>query len=141
MSGPRDKADGRGLQPATRIGLWSLVLWGGAAAGAAWAGPEAVGGVATGGAVTLCSYAIHLGLARSWAFGRRRRSARAYLWFLWLLKWPLVGSLLYVSLRTGFAAPGWICAGAGIVPVAATLFALRVLLRGTSFGPARGEAI
>ncbi len=139
MSGPRDRGTGRGLRVAARIGLWSLVLWTGAMAAAALAGPQALGGVAAGGALTLCSYAVHLALTRSWMSGRARRSARVYLWFLWLLKWPLVCAVLYAALSTNLAAPSWLCLGVGIVPIAATLFALYALLGGGGLGRAQGE--
>ncbi len=124
---------------AERIGLWSLALWAAATLGAAFAGRQAAGGVAAGGAIMLCSYALHLALARAWMRRGPGRSARVYLWFLWLLKWPIVVGVLWAVLSTGFASPAWPCAGTALVPAVATLFALRAAACRGRIAPAQGE--
>jgi hypothetical protein len=106
-------------------------VWAAAIIAAAPAGAAAATGVALGGGITLASLALHLSLAAQWR--RRlqpRRSARIYLWFLWLAKWPLVGTALWYCLTRGVASPVWVCVGAAVVPAVATALALRRAPRG-----------
>jgi hypothetical protein len=115
------------LGSVAKVGWWSLAVWSALVIGALVVGPTAAAGVALGGGMTLGFLALHLSLVRLWARPRRHWSARAYLWFLWLAKWPLVGTALWFCLKGGLVSPVWICAGAAIVPTVATLVAVRTL--------------
>jgi hypothetical protein len=139
MGGSLDRAGRWDLGLAERIGLWSLALWVAATLGAAFAGRQAAVGVAAGGAIMLCSYVLHLALARVWMRRGPGRSARVYLWFLWLLKWPIIVGVLWAVLSTGSASPAWLCAGTAVVPAAATLFALRAAACRSRLASAQGE--
>jgi len=117
------------------VAWWSLAVWLAAIVAALPAGAAAAGGIALGGGITLVSLALHLSLASQWGRPRqRRRSARIYLWFLWLAKWPLVGTALWYCLTRGMASPVWVCVGAAVVPAVATALALRSWPRGASGG-------
>ncbi len=116
------------LGPAERVGIWSAALWSAAVLLALPAGAGRALGLAIGGGFTLGFLALHLALARQWIAPTRRRSARVYLWAVWLVKWPAAGTLLYLAFRSGLADPAWLCLGAGIVPLVATVFAARALL-------------
>ena len=116
---------------------WSLALWLAAIAAAFPAGAAAARGVALGGAITLASLALHLALASRWGRQQQPRSARAYLWFLWLAKWPLVGTALWYCLTRGLASPVWVCVGAAVVPTVATALALRRWPEGARVPPER----
>ncbi|HUU55363.1 MAG TPA: hypothetical protein VMY87_10640 [Armatimonadota bacterium] len=129
------KLDRTSLGTAQRVGMWSAVVWSLAALAALGAGPGRALGLAVGGGITLGFFALHLALARQWIAPARRRSARIYLWFVWLVKWPASGTLLYLALTSGYADPVWLCLGAGIVPLVATVFALQMLLRGRARRP------
>lgn len=112
------------LRSVAKVGWWSLAVWAVAVAGALPIGANAAVGVLVGGGITLAFLALHLSLASLWARPRRHWSARAYLWFLWVAKWPLVGAALWYCLKAGVASPVWVCAGAALVPVVATVSAL-----------------
>ncbi len=127
MSGGGRESDWADLRPARRVLVWSLLVWSGLALAALALGPRAAAGVAVGGGIVLGSFAIHMGLARAWLGSERRRRARFYLWALWLVKWPLIAAILYVSIRTGFASPLWVCVGTAVVPLMATATAIRTL--------------
>ncbi len=127
MSGGGRRSDWGDLRPARRVWVWSLVVWLGLALAALALGPHAAAGVVVGGGIVLASFAIHMALARAWLGSDRRRGARWYLWALWLVKWPLIAAILYVSIRMGFASPVWVCAGAAVVPLMATATAIRTL--------------
>ncbi|MCJ7752237.1 MAG: hypothetical protein MUQ65_14315 [Armatimonadetes bacterium] len=129
------KLDRTDLGTAERVGMWSAAVWSLAVLAALTAGPGRALGLAAGGGITLGFFALHLALARQWTAPTRRRSARIYLWFVWLVKWPACGTLLYLALTSGWADPIWLCLGAGIIPLVATAFALRMLLRGRARRP------
>lgn len=129
------KLDRTGLGTAELVGMWSAVVWSLAVLAALGAGPGRALGLAAGGGITLGFFALHLALARQWIAPTRRGSARIYLWFVWLVKWPACGTLLYLALTSGRADPIWLCLGAGIVPLTATALALHMLLRGRGSRP------
>ena len=131
----KPKLDRTDLRMAERVGMWSAAVWSLAVLAALGAGPGRALGLAAGGGLTLGFFALHLALARQWIEPARRRSARVYLWLLWLVKWPAAATLLYLSLKSGWADPIWLCLGAGTVPLVATAFALRMLLRGRARRP------
>ena len=131
----KPKLDRTDLRMAERVGMWSAAVWSLAVLAALGAGADKALGIATGGGVTLGFFVLHLALARQWIAPTRRRSARIYLWFVWLVKWPACGTLLYLALTSGWADPIWLCLGAGIIPLVATAFALRMLLRGRARRP------
>ena len=115
------------------VAWWSFVVWLAGIGAALPAGAAPARGVALGGGITLASLALHLSLTSRWSRPRqRRRSARIYLWFLWLAKWPLVGTALWYCLTRGVASPAWVCVGAAVVPAVATALALRSWPRGAS---------
>ena len=128
----RDRMD---LRLAERVGLWSAALWSLAVLAALGAGTAQAFGLAVGGGFTLGFLALHLALARQWIAPSRRRSARIYLWLVWLVKWPAAGTLLYLALKSGLADPIWLCLGAGVVPLVATVFAARMLVLGRARRP------
>ena len=123
------------LGTAERVGMWSAAVWSLAVLASLGAGPSRAFGLAAGGAITLGFFALHLALARQWTAPSRRRSARIYLWFVWLVKWPACATLLYLALASASADPVWLCLGTGIVPLVATAFALRMLLIGRARRP------
>ena len=129
------KLDRTDLGTAERVGMWSAVVWSVAVLAALGAGPGRALGLAAGGGITLGFFALHLTLARQWIAPTRRRSARVYLWLLWLVKWPAAATLLYLALKSGWADPIWLCLGAGTVPLVATALALRMLLPGRARRP------
>ena len=129
-----------GLRLVEKVGWWSLALWSAALIGALRIGAPAALGLALGGGIMLGFLALHLSLARLWGRPKRRWSARAYLWFLWLVKWPVVGTALWFSLNSGQASPVWVCVGATLVPVVATLIAVRALAIASSEGAAHAGA-
>jgi hypothetical protein len=124
------KLDRIDLGTAERVGIWSAAIWSLSVLAALPAGPDKALGLAAGGGIILGFFALHLALARQWTAHPRPRFARIYLWFIWLLKWPACGLLLYLAIASGRAHPIWLCLGAGIVPLVATTLALRMLLRG-----------
>lgn len=121
------KSNRTDLRMAERVGVWSAAVWSLAVLATLGAGADKALGLAIGGGITLGFFVLHLALARQWIAPTRRRSARIYLWFVWLLKWPASGTLLYLALTSGWADPVWLCLGAGIVPLAATAVALSLL--------------
>jgi len=130
------KSNRTDLRMAERVGVWSAVVWSLAVLATLGAGADKALGLAIGGGITLGFFVLHLALARQWIAPTRRRSARIYLWFVWLLKWPASGTLLYLALTSGWADPVWLCLGAGIVPLAATAVALSLLPSTRTGGPA-----
>lgn len=129
------KSNRTDLRMAERVGMWSAALWSLAVLATLGAGADKALGIAIGGGITLGFFVLHLALARQWMAPARRRSARIYLWFVWLLKWPASGTLLYLALTSGWADPIWLCLGAGIVPLAATAVALSLLPSTRTGGP------
>ena len=117
------------------MGMWAAALWFLAVIAALGVGADKALGVAIGGGITLGFFRLHLALARQWLAPTRRRSARIYLWFVWLLKWPISGTLLYLALTSGWADPIWLCLGAGVVPLAVTAVALTLLPSSQAGGP------
>ncbi len=115
---------------ARSVGTWSLIAWLLVTAGLALADRSAAAGVACGGAASLGLFSLHRLLMPAWRHAQGRRKARRWLWAIWVVKWPLVGALLYLSLSVARAAPGWVCAGAGLVPAVATAMALRAAVWG-----------
>ena len=113
------------LDSVAKVGWWSLAVWVAAVLGALLLSAPAAGGVALGGGITLGFLALHLSLVGFWARPRPHWSARVYLWVLWLAKWPLIGTALWLCLRSGWVSPVWVCAGAAVVPVVATVMAAR----------------
>jgi hypothetical protein len=105
--------------------MWSLVIWVLATAVLVVGDRGAALGVACGGAVSVGLFSLHRSLVKMWCCAGLRGRARRWLWVIWVAKWPLVGSFLYLALREGQAAPGWMCAGAGLVPAVATVIALK----------------
>jgi len=116
--------------------MWSAAVYSLAVLATLGAGADKALGLAIGGGITLGFFVLHLALARQWIAPTRRRSARIYLWFVWLLKWPASATLLYLALTSGWADPVWLCLGAGIVPLAATAVALSLLPSTRTGGPA-----
>ena len=131
----KPKLDRTDLRMAERVGMWSAAVWSLAVLATLGAGADKALGIATGGGVTLGFFVLHLALARQWIAPTRRRSARIYLWFVWLVKWPASGMLLYLAINSGWADPIWLCLGAGIVPLAATAVALSLLPSTRTGGP------
>ncbi len=106
----------------TRIGLVELVVrralavW---VVGTLCALPFDLGaavGLALGGGLGIGSVLLYRGLARAWLRPERRRRGKYVLALLWVVKWPVLGGLLYVGLRFGQASPVWVCVGVGLVP-------------------------
>ena len=104
--------------------MWAL----GAVALLSFDQPAAMG-FALGGGIGVGLFLAQRSLAGLWARPLGRRRARLWLWAIWAVKWPLVGTTLYLALRGGLAAPVWICVGAGLVPGMATILCLVGLLR------------
>ena len=65
--------------------------------------------------------ALHGALARGWRASLRgstapNRRRRAVLWAVWVLKWPVLGTVLWLALRNGWVSAGWLCVGVGLTP-------------------------
>ena len=129
------KSNRTDLRTAERVGMWSTAVWSLAVLATLGAGADKALGLAIGGGFTLGFLALHLALARQWIAPTRRRSARIYLWFLWLVKWPAAATILYLALKSGWADPIWLCLGAGTVPLVATVFAARMFMLGRARRP------
>ena len=129
------KLDRTDLRLAERVGIWSAAVWSLAVLAALGVGTGEAFGLAVGGGFTLGFLALHLALARQWIAPTRRRSARVYLWLLWLVKWPAAATILYLALTSGWADPIWLCLGAGTVPLVATVFAARMFMLGRARRP------
>ncbi len=112
---------------AAKAGWWSLAVWAAAVIGASLLGARAGVGVAVGGGIMIAFLGLHLALARLWGRPGRHWSARVYLWFLWVAKWPLIGTALWLCLKHGWASPVWVCVGVAIVPAVATVMGLMML--------------
>jgi hypothetical protein len=48
---------------------------------------------------------------------------------VWLVKWPALGALLYLSLTQWQVSALWLCVGVGLVPGITTVIVLWVLVR------------
>lgn len=112
------------LRLAERAGFSALVLWLVAVGGMLSVSTRGAAGLLLGGGLTLSFLALHLALAKTWLRPGPRRWVRLYLWGIWLVKWPLVAGLLWFGIKTGWASPIGLCAGAGIIPLVATVMAL-----------------
>jgi hypothetical protein len=123
-----------------RVSLWCLIAWVLASAGLAAADSRAAIGFSSGGAVSLGIFSLHRSLVRWWWCKSDRRKARVWLWIIWVMKWPLVGTFLYCALKTGRVAPEWICVGAGLVPAMATIAAVQSLVAARRSPSAGAEA-
>jgi hypothetical protein len=111
-----------------RVVRWSALALASAVLGAAFVSSRAAVGLALGGAISLGSLALHWALVAAWVRPLRRRRAKVGFWAVWLVKWPLIGVALFLALKGGWVAPGWLCAGVGVVPAMATGLALKALL-------------
>ena len=127
MGEARGEIDRLHIGLAERVGRWSLVAWVLATAGMVAVDARAAAGFALGGGVSLGLFTLHRALASMWMRPPRRRAARAWPWAVWLVKYPAVGTLLYVALMAEWVTPGWVCVGVGLVPAVATALALRAL--------------
>jgi hypothetical protein len=131
----KQKANRTDLRMAERVGMWSAAVWCLALLATLGAGADKALGFAIGGGITLGFFALHLALARQWMAPARRRSARIYLWLVWIVKWPAAATLLYLALTSGWADAIWLCLGAGTVPLVATAFAARTFMLGRARRP------
>ncbi len=113
------------LRMAQRTGFAALILWLAAVGGLLGVSSRGAAGLLLGGGITLGFLALHLALAKIWLRPGPRRWVRPYLWGIWLVKWPLVSVVLWFGIKSGWANPIALCAGAGIIPMVATVMALR----------------
>jgi len=114
----------------TPIGLVSLVMWG---ALALWGlgtlallplDARAACGMAVGGGIGLGTLALYRALVKAWVRPDRWRRGRFVLAGIWLVKWPVLGALLYLALKEWRVSPVWVCVGVGLVPAVVTAVAV-----------------
>ncbi|GEM_PF-1378363 len=113
---------------AGRVARWSLAAWAAAMLGAIAAGPRAAAGMALGGALSLGLFSLHRVLVATCVRPEHWRKWRVVFWSVWVLKWPAVGTLLYLVVKGGWVSPMWLCAGVALVPGVATALAVRALI-------------
>jgi len=122
----RNEVDGTGMRLAWKICGVAALAWLLLVLCGFLVGPEEAAGAALGGAIILSLFALHLGLARS-CLRPGKRAGRVSLWVLCFVKWPLVVAALFFAIRSGVVAPVWVCIGASVVPVVATITGLYML--------------
>lgn len=125
--------------PAKGTPRWSVAVWALGTAVLLILDRRAALGFALGGGIGVGLFLVQGSLAGLWAGPRGRRRARLWLWAILAVKWPLVGTALYLALRAGLAAPLWICVGAGLVPGVATMLCLAGIVRDRFRGAASLE--
>jgi len=113
------------LERVARGSLAAAIVASGAAAILGW--QQAVG-VALGAAVGLLLLGLHrvlltplLGVS-----GRTRRRLWGY-WAFWLVKWPCLAAVFYLSLKSGLATVASLCVGATLIPAVAVWLALQAV--------------
>lgn len=114
-----------------RVAGWAFAVGLGAMFAAAPMSPPIGYGVAVGAGLMVGLLEFYRRLAPVLVDARRPRRSRAVFWIVWIVKWPLLAIVLYLSLRHGWASPLGLGIGIGIVPMVATTFGLRaVVLQG-----------
>ena len=111
-----------------RVAGWSFVAWI-LSTGPMWLlNQEAGAGIAIGGGVSVGSLVLYRAVVNTWVQPLRRRATRVALWMSALIKWPVIGVLFYVALKSGWVSPGWLCVGVGLVPAMAVTLVLRAVI-------------
>lgn len=110
-----------------RITRWALVATLALTGAALTTGVRATLGVALGGSIGLLLFGLHRRLFGSFLQPRRKLRGLVGYWALWSVKWPLLGGVLYFSLKSGMVSAGWLCIGVSIIPGVAVALALRAL--------------
>ena len=113
---------------AQRVVGWSLAAWAVGTLGAAALGWLATAGFALGAALSLGLFSLHRALVVTCVRPERWRRRRVVFWLVWVVKWPALGTLLYIAVRGGWVAPAWLCAGVALVPAVATALALHAVI-------------
>ena len=111
-----------------KVGLGALVVYLTAVpAVAVFNRPLAVG-IALGGGFVLGLMGLYRALAPAMFAAPEARRSRVIFWIAWLLKWPVMGAVLFFAFRSRLAAPMGVGLGAGIVPAVAVALVFRALL-------------
>jgi hypothetical protein len=111
-----------------RMSRWGALVFVAATAGAALLDRHLAVGLGLGGGITLALFHLHRALAPALLNSPPRRRWRALFWLLWAVKLPVIGVILHFSFKAGLAAPVGVALGAGILPVVATVIAVRAAL-------------
>ena len=121
------------------VARWSAAVWALGTAALLTFDRQAALGLAVGGGIGVSLFVVHWSLARMWRHPLGLRRARRWLWVILAVKWPVMGTLLYLAVSRAWAAPAWICVGAGVVPGVATILCFAGLLRARLRRPASAE--
>ena len=116
-----------GLTP--RMARWGAASLVAAIVGTALGNHRLAVGLAVGGGITLALFQLHRVLVPAMLSSPTQPAWRALFWAVWALKLPLIGMVLYIAFRTDLADPVGVALGAGILPVIATVIAVRAALR------------
>lgn len=119
-----------------RAARWAAAVGLAAAAPLALCNPHAAAGLLLGIAIGLGLLLVHRALVVAWVAPLRRRAVWIGYGVFWVLKWPIVGLLLFLALGAGWVSAGWLCVGVGAAPAAATALVLHQLLRAGREGAA-----
>jgi len=90
---------------------------------------RAAAGVTVGGGISVGMVVLYRALVNTWVRPDRWRRGRFALLGVWLVKWPVVGALLYFAMKDWQVSPLWLCAGVGLVPAVVTAVAVWVHFR------------
>jgi len=110
-----------------RVTRGSLLTAVGLTLGALLSGPKQALGAALGSAIGLLLFSLHRGLGSRMLRPQQKLVGLIGCWALWAAKWPVVGAILYLTLRSGMVSPGWLCIGVSIVPAVSVALAVRAL--------------
>jgi len=110
-----------------RVGRWALASWLAATLGMLAVDRGAAASMAVGGAVSLGAFGFHWLVLKVLLRPGVSRLGRVGLWLVWLVKWPALGMVLWVAVKSSWMSLPWLCLGVGLVPAVTTALVVKTL--------------